>query len=1019
MGLPRFSIRNYQFTLMVFILLLIYGVTSYLNMPRSEDPDMQVPGGTILAIYPGADPVDLEELVAVPIEDAVNEIDDIKRISTYLRDGVVAIEVEFVFGTNAKDKYDEVVQKVNSLKPELPEQLLTLETRQWSTSDVAMMQIALVSGKAEYAELKEETERIEREIKKINGVRKVETLACPEQEVRIEVDLEKMAMMNISLNQLMNAIKTNNQNIPGGKIDVSGISFSVKTSGSYNNISEIENTVVNSYGNKIVYLKDIADVSFKYEDQKYFARFEGENAVFIKVEKKEGLNVFDITKKIKPIIESFRQELKNYIEIEYVFDQAEQVDKRIDDFIANLLQGILLVGIIILLALGIRSSVIVILAIPLSIIMGLGAIDVMGFGIQQISISGLVVALGLLVDNSIVIAENIRRFIKMGYTPADAAVKGTSQIGWAIISSTATTILAFVPIVMMPDKSGEFIKSLPLVIIATLVFSLLIALSLSPLVASGVYRNVKKNKVSKESYFQRLLKKFIEGPYRNSLGFALKNKGLTLMLAFVVLAFSVFMFQYVGISFFPKAEKPQFMIRVNTPEGTNIDKTNEVATYVEEVLDTIEQVKYYATNTGHGNPRIYYNVFPKDYDETFSEIFVELKEYRVKEFNDLIMDLRNKFNQFPGAKITVKEFEQGTPLIAPVMIYVYGNNLDVLRRVAGDVEEMVKTQQGTVNVENQLSKRKTDLFVNINREKAGMYGVPVSDIDLTVRAAVHGITVSELHDSEGEQYDMVLRMPYGKKFRVEDLDKIFVSSVTGKHIPLKQLATIEFRESPSMISRYNLDRTSLITADLTRGYTLDEVMQPVLKQLENYKFPKSYGYYISGELESRQESFGGMQVAIIIALISIFAVLVLQFRSFRQPLIIYSAIPFAVIGMIWALLITGNTFSFSAFIGLISLIGIVINNSIILVDYTNQLRQQGKGLLEAIKVAGETRFTPIILTTLTTIGGLLPLTLRGGSMWAPMGWTIIGGLLGSTMLTLIIVPVLYQLFSGIRMGRPE
>jgi multidrug efflux pump subunit AcrB len=454
------------------------------------------------------------------------------------------------------------------------------------------------------------------------------------------------------------------------------------------------------------------------------------------------------------------------------------------------------------------------------------------------------------------------------------------------------------------------------------------------------------------------------------------------------------------------------MIRVNTPDGSNIDKTNQVAGYVESVLDTMNIVRYYATNVGHGNPRIYYNVFPKDYDETFAEIFVELNRYKVKEFDALIAELRQLFSGYPGAKITIKEFEQGTPVIAPVMIYVYGNNLDVLRKVSEDVEQMVKMQDGVINVENQLARRKTDLYININREKAGIYGVPVSGIDMTIRTAVNGIPVSEFHDDEGEKYDIVLRMPFEDKIKVEDLEKIYVSSVTGKQIPLSQLATIQFRESPSMISRYNLDRTSLITADITKTFTLDEVMGPVLEKLENYKFPKSYGYYISGELESRQESFGGMQVAIIIALISIFAVLVLQFKSFRQPLIIYSAIPFAVIGMIWALLITGNTFSFSAFIGLISLVGIVINNSIILVDYTNQLRFGGKDILAALKEAGETRFTPIILTTLTTIGGLLPLTLRGGSMWAPMGWTIIGGLLGSTMLTLIIVPVLYRTFAN-------
>ncbi|MCF8227350.1 MAG: efflux RND transporter permease subunit [Bacteroidales bacterium] len=1009
MRFPRAAISNYQFTIIVFILLVIYGVSSYMNMPRTEDPEIVVPGATVLAVYPGASPVDLEELVAIPLEDAINELDDIKKINTTLRDGICIIGVEFIFGTDAEEKYDEVVQKVNAVKSELPDKLYSLETNQWTTTDVNIMQLALVSEDAEFSEMFDEADKIKKEIKKISGVKSVEIVACPEEEVSISLDLEKMARMNISLERVSNTIRSNNANIPGGNIVVSGKTFGVKSSGSFEDLEEISNTIVSSYQGKTIYLKDIARIAFDYEENKYYARFSGQRSIFMTVKQKEGLNVFHTTEKIYPIIGKYRKALSGEIQIEYIFDQAEQVDERIDGFIQNLLQGILLVGIVILLALGLRSSVIVIIAIPLSIIMGLGAIDSMGFGIQQISIAGLVVALGLLVDNSIVIVENINRFVKMGYDPREAAVKGTSQIGWAIISSTATTILAFVPIVMMPDKSGEFIKSLPVTIIATLVFSLLIALTLSPLIASLIFRAGKSKKTTKTlaKGFQKLLNRLIEGPYRNSLNFALNNRALTIIVAILVLGFSVFLFQFVGISFFPKAEKPQFMLRVDMPEGTSLDKTDEVTHYVESVLDTIPDVKYYASNVGYGNPRIYYNIWPKDEAKNYAEIFVQLHEYEVEEFYDLIEGLRDFFRTYAGAKITVKEFEQGAPIQAPVMIYVYGDNLDKLRDISAEVEEMVKEQAGAINIENQLSKQKTELYFNINREKAGMLGVPLHTIDQTIRTAVHGTTISQFRDEKGEEYDIVFRLGTEEDVNTRDFDRIYVTSVTDKQIPIKQLASIEFKEAPSLVTRYNLDRTALITADVRKGYTLDEIMNPVLEELDQYNFPSGYGYYIGGELESRQESFGGMQVAIVIALISIFAVLVLQFRSFVQPLIIYAAIPFALIGVIWALFITGYTFSFSAFIGLISLVGIVINNSIILVDYTNQLKGSGKSIMEALKEAGETRFTPIILTTLTTIGGLLPLTLAGGSMWAPMGWTIIGGLLVSTMLSLIVVPVLY------------
>jgi multidrug efflux pump subunit AcrB len=357
----------------------------------------------------------------------------------------------------------------------------------------------------------------------------------------------------------------------------------------------------------------------------------------------------------------------------------------------------------------------------------------------------------------------------------------------------------------------------------------------------------------------------------------------------------------------------------------------------------------------------------------------------------------------------VKEFEQGPPFDAPVQIYLTGDDLDLLREISADVEGMLEEEPGAINIENKLIKTNTELLLNINKEKANMLGVPVLEIDRTIRTAVAGMNVSSFRDPSGEEHQLVLKMDRGGKFGEEELERIYVSSLSGKQHQLKQFVDIELQQAPSSISRYDMERTAEILADVKSGFTLDELMDPILEKLENYPMPAGYSYTIAGELEGRNDAFGGVSNAVFIAIIAIFSVLVLQFRSFRQPLIVFLAIPFAVTGMIWALWITGNTFSFTAFVGLTSLVGIVVNNSIILVDYINKLRERGKPLNEALQLAAETRFTPIVLTALTTIGGLLPLTLRGGTLWAPMGWTIIGGLLVSTMLTLVIVPVIYKL----------
>jgi multidrug efflux pump subunit AcrB len=822
------------------------------------------------------------------------------------------------------------------------------------------------------------------------------------------LDMEQIAQNKLNMNRIIGAIQSSNSNIPGGKIDVGDRQFNIQTSGSFNSIDEIRNTIVDASGGKVVYLKDIADVDYAYEDESYYARVRGQKAVFVTCSQKSGTNIYDVFDGLRNAMSSFKERLPKSMEMKIVFDQSESVSHRVNGFFSNLLQGLILVGLVVLLAVGIRASLIVILAIPISILIAIGFVDWSNFGLQQMTIVGLVISLGLLVDNAIVVTENISRFMKQGFTGFDAAVKGTSQIAWAIVSSTVTTVLAFVPIIMMQNITGEFIRGMPVTVVYTLSASLLVALTLTPYLSS---KFIGREKREHKKYIQNFLTKFIETKYRKSLDYALKHPAMVIFAATLVFLSSLVLFAVVGVTFFPKAEKPQFLINVNLPEGTSIDKTNEVVEYVESVLDDQRDLKIWAANVGAGNPRIYYNQIRKNEKSNYGQILSVMNTRDLDIFNAMVDTLRNKFSSYPGARIEIKVLEQGPPIEAPIAIRVLGDELDKIRAISLDIEKIIQTTPGTININNPLSSSKTDLQVDINRAKAAMFGVPIADIDRTVRAAITGISVSKYRDSAGKEYNIVIRLPIEKKPTMDDFDKIYVNSYSGESIPLKQLATIKFKSSPQLISHYNLDRNMMITADVKANVSVNETTQEIIKKLDNYNWPKGYRYYVGGELESQEESFGGMQQAFLIAIIGIFGVLVLQFRSYIQPLIVFSALPLAIIGSVYALLITGNTFSFTAFVGITSLVGIVINNSIILVDYTNQLRAGGKSIIEALKEAGETRFMPIILTTGTTVGGLLPLTLQGGTLWAPMGWTIIGGLVVSTFLTLIVVPVLYIIIS--------
>ncbi|HED11181.1 MAG TPA: efflux RND transporter permease subunit [Caldithrix abyssi] len=1008
MKLPRLAIDNHQFTLVMVVLLTLAGLASFITMPRSEDPQVAPPATSIIVIYPGASPADIEQLIVDPIEEAINELDDIKKFHSESNDGMALITVEFTGDSDAGEKYNDVVQKVGQVRNTLPGDVMSIELIKWAISNTNILQVALSSDSTSYARLKKNAERLKKKLEQIPGVRRAKIWAVPDQQVRISLDIPKMAALKIPLKLVTGALQSANVNIPAGSMDIGDRKFNIRTSGRFTSLEEIRNTIIHARAGRPLRLSDIAHVEFIDEDQTYKARFNGRRSIFLTMNQKEGTNIFNVIDAARAEIESFKAELGTDSDLFYVFDQSKSVAKRLNVFFSNLAQGMLLVGFIIFLAFGFNLSLLITLVIPLSIVIAIAFVDLSGYGLQQMSIVAMVIALGLLVDNAIVVTENIIRFQKMGYARVEAAIKGVGQVGWAVVSSTVTTVLAFVPIIMMQDMTGKFIRSMPVTVVYILLASLLLALTLTPYLAS---RFLKEKPETKPRWLLRLFNGFITKTYRQRLRYVLANPKKILALTIAVFIFSLALFPLVGVSFFPKAEKNQFIININTPMGSTLDYTDGIARRVEDMLDRAPQIAGYASNIGRGNPQIYYNVQPKNESSNHAQLFVQLSTEDKGIIAAYLDSLRRETARIPGARIDVKEFQQGPPVEAPIAIKILGDDLDELTRIARHVEKMMRETTGMINIENPLATSATDLYVSINREKAALSGIPLHEIDQTIRAALTGQEIGSYRDNQGEDYPLTLRLPRPDKMHIRDFAKIYLNTPQGEAVPLAQLAEITFKETPAVITHFKTQRNVTLKADAADGYSVNSLTAGLIEQLDNYDWPGGYGYYVGGELESRQESFGGMGKAALVALIAIFGVLVLQFRSYRQPLIVFSAIPLAITGSILALLVSGYSFSFTAFIGLTSLIGIVINNSIILVDYTNQLRAEGANINEALIKAGETRFTPIILTTATTIGGLLPLTLGGGTLWAPMGWTIIGGLTLSTVLTLLIVPTLYTVFS--------
>lgn len=1008
MRFTDYAIKNYQFTLLITLMIAVLGVSALLNMPRAEDPEMAAPAYPITIIFPGTSPKDIEELAVKPIENEIYGLDKIKEIKSIIGDGYALLVVRYDYEVDVNDKFQELSRVVNNLKARLPQEIHSIEVDSYKPSDVNILQMELVSENASRDKVRHSAIQLKKTLEQVPGLKNVEIQGIPDPIVRVDLDLNRLAYLKVPINAVYDAIKSEMFKIPGGSIIEGNKSYNIKTHADFQSIEEIKNIIVGGNENRNIYLKDLADVYQDYSQQKHIVRLNGFRATTVVAAMKSGENISKVQEEYLPLIEEYRESLPSNIDLVVHFDQADNVNKRLSGLGRDFLIAISLV-LLTLLPLGTRSSFVVMLAIPMSLAIGIICLNAFGYSLNQLSIVGFVVALGLLVDDSIVVVENIQRWMREGYKRVEAVSKATNQIAIAVIGCTATLVIAFMPLLFLPEESGEFIRSLPVSIIGTIVGSLFVALTLVPFFASRILRGTEKEG---GNVFLQYLQSGIHKIYAPILEKGLKYPVLALLVAAVIFIGSLGLIPVVGISLFPPSEKPQFLVNVFAPPQSNIFYTDSLVMQLEEQLDSIPEVQYYTSNVGRGNPQIYYNVLQKNENSRIAEIFVQLHpDTRADKKRELIAALRDKWTPYPGAKVEVKDFEQGQPMIAPVEVKLFGDDLDSLRKWSSVVEELLVDTEGTIYVNNPGDNLKSDIRVNVNKAKAQSLGVPAVSIATAVRTAISGMRVGVYNDPEDSDtdYEIMLTVPRSSYPDLTVFDNLYVNSMDGKSVLLNSIAQLEFESSPTSIDRIDKIRTSSITAFVRDGFLNDRIIREVIKKMDKLKLPAGYSYEMGGELEGRNESFQGFGGVIIVAAFLFIAVLVLQFRTLKSTLIVLSVIPLGIVGAVVALLFAGETLSFVATIGLIALAGIEVKNTILQVDFTNELRMKGVALDEAIEVAGEARFLPIILTTLTSIGGLTPIALSNNPLISPLAIVLIGGLISSTLLSRIVTPVVYKL----------
>lgn len=1008
MKITNFAVKNYQFTLIIFLLVAVVGLLTLFTMPRSEDPTTHPPQYLITVIYPGTSPKDMEEQVVKPIENKIYGLENIEKILTTVEDGVAVIQPKFKYGVDVDNKYQEISTEINALKnSELPKDIYLIKTEKISSSDVKVLQVALVSGNASGKLLRDQADILKTRLEKITNLKEVKYFGMPEQEIRIDMQLDKLAQLKIPLNVVIGSLQSEAADIPGGSINLDSKIFNVKTSGKFKTVDDVANTIIYNANGKIIYLKDVADVSYKDGIVDHITRLNGHRCILVTAAMKDNVNIASVQGEFLPVLEEFGKSLPENIRMVKNFDQANMVSKRLGHLGFDFGLAILLV-VITLLPLGFRASLIVMISIPLSLALGLIAMNLLGYSLNQLSIVGLVVALGLLVDDSIVVVENIERWLREGHSRKDAILKGTKQIGVAVVGCTATLVIAFLPLAFLPDLAGEFIRSLPIAVMTSVLASMVVALTLVPFLGS---RMLKTHTHGEGNFFLKHLQRFLTYAYARVMPLALKLPKTTIGISLALSGLAFFLFTQTGFKLFPTSEKPMFLINIKLPLQADILESDRVTRLVEGELKKHKEIVYYTANVGKGNPKVYYNVHQQDIKPDFGQVFVQLDEDASPgSKTDLIKQLRQKFKDFPYARIEVKDFEQGTPIEANIVVRVFGEDQEKLRALSFQVENILKKNPGTFYINNELNTYKSDVKIKIDKEKARTLGVLTSDVDKVIRTAVAGLTVGDYIDDRGDSRNVVITLPRDKFSNLDVLKNLYVNNVKGTPVLVDQIATISFETSPTAINHFNKSRFAKVTSLTKENVLANDILKEIIPELNKLKMPPGYYYKLSGEAESEGDALGGNFISVILLSTFLFiGVLLLQFKTFKGIIIVLSIIPLGILGGVVFLLMTGNPMSLVSIIGFIGLSGIQVKNSLLLVDFTNQLRAEGYSIDEAITMAGETRFLPVVLTSITAICGLLPIALNPNPLIAPLAIVLIGGLISSTILSRIVTPVLYKL----------
>lgn len=1007
------SLHYPQVTLLLTLAVVGAGIVSLTTMPRREDPKITIRTGLVVATYPGATAEQVEKQVTRKIEDRLFRFEEVRKGKTWStsRNNVAVINVELEDHVKRPDEFwSKLRHAMIELKlTELPEGVRGPAVRDDFGDTVALL-IALHGERYGYQELKGYAERIEDEFRTSRSVAKLARIGEQKDEIRITSSMERVAQYALSPLKVIQALKGRNVVQYGGELKTQGGEVPLKTTGLFESENEIRRVMIDmSPTGQPVYVGDLAKVERVEGEPRTLCRFNGERALLVSVEMLEGHNIVDFGDELRAKLEGLKSSLPPDLKVDILADQPRVVEDRISHFIREFGIAIAAVILVTVVLLPFRVALIASLAIPVTVAATFAMLHAIGIELHQVSIAALIVVLGMVVDDAIVIADNYVELLDRGVERGEAAWRSATELTVPVLTATATIIAAFLPMLMISGAVGEFIQALPVAVAVSLSCSFVVAMLLTPwlcryFIRQGLHSGEEKKGFSVLDRMQHA--------YGWAIRAAMRRKALALasgVAAFVVGL--VLLAKAVPERFFPTAERAQFVVHLWLPEGSRLARTDAAVRRVEARLKAEPLVASYASFVGESAPRFYYNVDPEFPAANYAQLLVNTRD--AGRTPELVLRLRRDLaREAPEALVLVRELEQGTVMKAPVEVRVISTHdgpedLKTLQRLGAEVDAILRHTPGAQYVLKDFHEDALDLGVEVDEEVANRLGLSNASIAMQLGGGFSGLPVTTFWEGDRD-VPVVLRLDEEYRRAYENVDDAYVvSSLTGAHVPLRSVARTSPEWRPARILHRNGVRTLTVLAVAGGHHLPSEVLKGAQARIEALKLPAGYRIEYGGEIEGQRETFAEMKVVMALSIALIFLILLFQFRSPVQTLVIMMTIPLAVPGAVLGLVLTGNPFSFTAFMGLISLSGVVVRNAIILVEYINDRRKAGVGLEEAALEAGERRLRPIFLTTAAAAVGVLPMIASGSSLWSPLASVIAVGLICSMFFTLVVVPVLY------------